>query len=272
MKFLKKIPRLFSLSLFCAISMTVVRISLTIKKLDVSYGVYRQGEFTPTFYHIMLALISVALIVNGILTAKWSKTAVTVPKIGDFSIFSSCISGFMLIASTVLSLYNILVSGDKPSLLQAFMLIFSIPAAVFFFALTKSKVRSRNLMTVLSFFPTAWCAAYLIIVYFDASVLYISPNRILHHMALLSIMVYFLAESRYLLDDAKPWLFCAAGSVAPMLILVSAVPNMILPSYLSIADSDSFICYAAEAVMALFILSRLYSAEVLTPSDETKPE
>lgn len=260
--------------LFCAVLIISllsagIRVLLTTNCLDAHYGVYRSGEILPTVYHIALFVIVILAVAAAILISKRVSGAVP-PPVGDFTIFASCISAFMLAASTLLSLYYILIRRQPASVYDWLMIIASVPAIIFFLSLIKTKLNSRAALTFASFFPTAWCAVLLIRVYFDTSLLITNPHKTLHQLALLAAMVYFLNESRFLLSKSSRPLFLAASATAPILLLSSSLPALILPDLLLIGSSDSFIDYAVECALAVFILSRLFCAGASRPENAVK--
>ena len=262
---------LFIASAAAAALSVAARIILTLTSYDSAYGVYAHGSVTPTVYHVLLAIVCIAFLLIPLIFSK-RFTPQPVPKVGDGTIFTSCICAFILGAYVLLSLYNIIIVKAAADIFDILMLIFAIPAIIFFITLLRADVKSPAVAAFMSFFPTAWCAVYLIRVYFDFTLLTSSPTKTLHELALLSAMVYLLNESRFLLGNVSGLLFRASAAIAPVLLLSSALPGMILSDKLLIGNSDDFICYAVECALALFILSRLYfSARTEAPEPVESP-
>ena len=254
-----QITLLFIVVLVVSLLSVGIRVLLTINCLDAHYGVYRADEILPTIYHVALFIIIILAIAAALLISKRLDQPIK-PSVGDFTIFASCISAFMLAASTLLSLYYILIRHRTASIYDWLMIIASIPAIIFFLATIKTKLNSPAAQIFMSFFPVAWCAVLLIRVYFDTSLLITNPHKTLHQLALLAAMVYFLNESRFLLGRTNNRLFLASSAIAPLLLLSSSLPALILPERLLIGSSDSYIDYAVECALAVFILSRLCCA------------
>ena len=147
-------------------------------------------------------------------------------------------------------------------------LVFCIPAIIFFasFLFNMKKPTAR---AFLSFFPIAWCATCLIRIYFDTTALNTSPNKIIGEIALLSAMLYFLTESRFLIGIVSHRFYLAIATVAPILLITSAIPNIFLSNMLSISNSDEFIRYAVDLAFAVFIWLRLasYVCDKRAPSE-----
>ncbi len=261
-------PSIFFLiySVAAAVVSAAIRIFLSLTDLDPVYGVYAHGALLPKIYHILLAILVLLPLAAAFLLRKRTP-AWPAPAVNDASTFTGCAAGFLMGAAALFELIPIIGYGVRPGGWQLARLIVTIPAMLFFFAQMRKKndgVESLPL-TFASLFPTIWFSILLIEVYFDISVLITSPNRIIRQMAILSIMLYLLNETRFLLGRSHPAYFLGTSSAAVILLLTSSVPNLVLSSRLSIGESDQFLTYALEAVLALYILSRHYSYLRATP-------
>lgn len=236
--------------------------------LDASYGVYDHGSILPTVTHILTLVICAALAVFGLIEAKKYPCPIA-PEADTPVVFTSCVTAFLMAADTILSLYNVLIAGVSLDRLTLLKMVFSVPAIIFLLSLLKTSIKSAPAMAVMSLFPTAWFATELICVYFDTSLLITSPAKTFHQLALLSIMLFLLCESRFILSRSDGRLFFVLSGIAPVIILTSSLPSLILPGSLLIGDSDSYLVYAIECAAALFILSRAWS---FAKSPETLPK
>ena len=246
-----------------AILSVVIRVLLSISSLDADYGVYKRGTVLPTVYHILLAVVCVAFIVPPfirMILKKDASGALIDPKKGDLTVFTSCVSAFLIAAVLLTKLYDVIVGQQTLDRYGILTIVFGIPSIIFFLAILKSGIGHTPGLAFLSLFPIAFMATDLINVYFDKTLLITSPGRTLHELALLSGMLYFLNESRFLLEKSSAPLFYAFAPTAPVMMLTASVPELILPGTLLIGNSDSYILRAAEAAVALFILARLWSA------------
>lgn len=246
-----------------AILSVVIRVLLSISSLDADYGVYKRGAVLPTVYHILLAVVCAAFIVPPfirMILKKDASGALIDPKKGDLTVFTSCVSAFLIAAVLLTKLYDVIVGQQALDRYGILTIVFGIPSIIFFLAILKSGIGHTPGLAFLSLFPIAFMATDLINVYFDKTLLITSPGRTLHELALLSGMLYFLNESRFLLEKPSAPLFYAFAPTAPVMMLTASVPELILPGTLLIGNSDSYILRAAEAAVALFILARLWSA------------
>ncbi len=246
-------------SIGCAAIFAIFRMILTNMYLEPIYGVYTNGTVIPNIYHAAMAIVIVAFGVTACFTSISRDGEYNIPK-SDFSLFTSFSAALILMFDLFLSLYNIyktVVSETSPSVLDILEICFLLPAIFYFFGLTRGNSSRTLALTLTSYFPTAWCAVSLIKVYFDNTVLMTSPNKIINEVALLSAMVYFLGESRIQLSTISHKLYLFTASAAPVLLTVSAIPNLFMADKISLGKSDSTVLYAIEIVFALFMWARL---------------
>ena len=248
--------RLLIASLCAAVLSVIVRIVLTLTHLDVQYGVYIPDSILPKAYHIVLFAISAVLIAAAVYSAPKRGEDYICPE-SNLTVFTSCAAAFLLVADLLVTLYNIVTSEASPATFDIFEICFCIPAIIYFLILAKDAKKRSAAIAFLSFFPIAWCAVCLIRIYFDTTALNTSPNKIIGEIALLAAMLYFLNESRFKLGIVSHRFYLAAATVAPILLMTSAIPNLVLADRLSISVSDHYLRYAIDAVFALFIWARL---------------
>lgn len=260
--------------LIASLALTVIsvaaRIFLTLTALETKHGVYERGNILPTVYHIVLFFAIAAIVVFAIVkTPKGDPEFVFVQSAPHT--FTACVCAFLLIAEVCLTLYHALSSTIKLTNFDILEICFAIPAAIYFLGLAVTKQKRSAVLMLTSFFPIAWCAVCLIRIYFDTSVLQVSPNKIFGELALLSAMIYFLSESRAQIGTLNHKLFIACSAAAPVLLFTSAIPNLFYPSILSSGTSDNFLRYAIDAAFALFIWSRLAAyVKANVPDKETE--
>lgn len=245
-------------SLVTAFISSTARCALTVTTLDARYGVYESSSILPTLYHAFLIAALIALAVIAFLKAP-SREEDYVRAHSDLTVFASFVCAFMLIANAGASIYYIVRNLSLPSTFDILELCFSPLAIVYFIGLARSQRKQRAPLALMSMFVIALCAVCLIRVYFDNSALQVSPNKIMNELAFLSAMIYFLSEARAQLGILKHRLYLASALTAPVLLLSSAVPNLLFPRELSIGESDNFMHYAVCVALAIFIWARLYA-------------
>ncbi len=262
---------LFVASLGTALVSVIIRIILSIAQLDVKYGVYNHGASLPAVFHIVLAVVLLLLALTAISTAPNRDKDYTLSS-NNATMFISCAAAFLLAADLLYTIYSIYMENFstsytpiKPSKFDIFEIILCIPSIIFFLTFVFSKTKNLSMRVFFSFFPTAWCTVCLIRIYFDTTSLNTSPNKILGEIALLGAMLYFLNESRFLLGNVSHRFYLASASIAPILLVTSGIPNLLLPAMLSTSKADSTLHCAVEIVFAIFIWVRLASYAVNKP-------
>ncbi len=254
-------------SLATALVSTAVRSALTLTVLDTRYGVYEQGNVLPTLYHSLLALTLIALAVFAVLKAPKRAPDHTSPH-SDLVVFASCVCAFMLIANAGVAIYNIVANHAAPTTFDVLELCFSPFAIVYFLGLVRSQSKQSAPLALTSMLMIAWCAVCLIRIYFDNSLLQVSPNKIMNEVALLSAMIYFLSEARTQLGIVKHRLYLASALTAPVLLTSVSVPNLLFSRELSIGASDNYMHYAVCLALAIFIWARLWAYAKLDDTNE----
>jgi len=260
---------LMIVSIAAAVISAAVRIVLTLTQFDAAYGLYEHGAVLPTVHHIALALIVVALILLACRFAPKHRSDLLIP-VKDVTVFISSLTAFMLAASTLLTIYNI-VRGAKADLFTILEIVFAIPALIFFFGLIKKGAVRSNALAFASFGPIAWCAVCLIRVYFDNALLHTSPTKTFAELALLAAMICLLSESRFQLGIVSHRFYLASALCAPIFLLTDAIPGIILSGRLLIGSSVTLFHCVVEAVLALFIYARL-AAYISVPDAEAVTE
>ena len=258
----------FIASVCSAAAATAARTILTFTLLDANYGVYRHGSILPNIFHIILAAVCIALALMGIFKAPNLSKEHSVP-LNTLTAFASFASALLIAAraAEILWFGAASLTLGKIEITEA---VFAIISALYFIALPiKGGKRSVGLAFA-SFGPIGWCTVSLIGLYFDKTVLMTSPNKVLGLVSLLSAMLYFLCETRLMTENLSHRYFLAAASAAPVLLITSALPNVVCYGLLSIGSWDDLIRYAAETVLGLFILARLYAYSRSVQSDSAE--
>ena len=257
MKRFETTPIIFlAISIICALLFATARCALSVFLLDARYGVYYHSSVLPNLFHIIIAAVCVAIATVAFKKSMPRGEDYTFPHT-DFIAFTAFASALLLMFDLLTSLYDVFLKNTEPSKFDIVEMCFCVPAIMYFFALTVKKRKYALPVAITSFFPTAWCAVCLIRIYFDNSVLMTSPNKIIGQVALLAAMVYFLGESRAQLGIISHKLYLITASVSPILLLTSAIPNILFSRKLAIGASDNTLRYAIEAAFALFMWARL---------------
>lgn len=252
----KSARALLVISVLASVLSAAARSALTLTALDARYGVYEHGNIAPTIYHILLLAICLLMAGYALISAK-STEKTYFPASNGFTVFVSFVCGFLLSADLVITLVNITTEALAPTKFDIMEICFAVPAIIYFLSVAFKPTCRATALAFTSLFPVAWCAVCLIRIYFDKKILMTSPDRILGQVALLSAMVFFLSEARIRVSNFSGKLFTASASVAPVLLLTHAVPDLLFANRLSIGASYSTVRCTVEIAFALFAYARL---------------
>ena len=134
-------------------------------------------------------------------------------------------------------------------------LVLAIPSAIHFFLVFSKRINHPLGVSAVLFFT----AATALRVYFDMRSLLMSPQRILHLMALLSVMFFLIAELRLARGLGDRRLYFSAASLATVFAFADALSNLVLSMMSWQALGAEIIVYFFLFAMALYAFSRLFS-------------
>lgn len=130
-------------------------------------------------------------------------------------------------------------------------LVLALPAAVPFFSLFAGKKPSYPLL-----FTLLWTCAYMLRVYFDSSILLMSPIRQLTLVALVTVVLFLIAELRMVRSVCTARFYSIAATLCALFASLSGMGGLLLTAvgYLTTSTETSF--YAFQLVIALLALFR----------------
>lgn len=131
-------------------------------------------------------------------------------------------------------------------------LILALPATFHFIALFAGKKwRYPLLLTLL------WACTYMLRVYFDTSVLLMSPLRQLTLVALVMIVVFLIAELRLARSICTPIFYSVSATLTALFAGLSGVSGLLLTAIGYLPTSTETAYYAFQLAIALFALFRM---------------
>jgi len=250
---------LFLLSVCASVAAVIFRIILTVTTIEPNkHALYEAGSILPTVFHVFLLIVFAASVFLA-----FGKTP---KKIDAFELkpnnpiqMSAFFLGILFFVDAISMLFIIMEGNDQRSTLDVLEFIFALSSSIYFIGSTfKPELKSHGI-SLTSLFPVACFAVCLIRIYFDIELLMTDPGRILRQIAFLCAMITFLCEPRERLGIFNHRFFLAASSAAPVIILTSAVPELIFGSKLKVGTSDSTVRSLICIVAALYILAKLYT-------------
>lgn len=133
-------------------------------------------------------------------------------------------------------------------------LLFALPAALpFILVFTRKKAAYPLLFTL------AWTCAYILRVYFDTSVLLMSPTRLMSIAALASVLLFLIAELRLARTIATPLFYGVSALLATLFAGVSGSSALVMTAAGLLPVNTETAFYAAQLAIALYALFRMKS-------------
>ena len=182
--------------------------------------------------------------------------------VNQLSVFSSSLCGFFFLASILLEIYNFATQRINGTALEEGFLIaaiiLSLPCAYYFFTNAVSTRKTSILFSYLSLFPVLWSISYLISSYFSKSTTMNSPLRILEQLMVLSVMIFFLCETK-IIAKVSPFggPYVAFSLVSILMIAAVAIPRIALSAFWLLELTPSLIYFVLQISVLLYILSKI---------------
>lgn len=232
--------RLFLCSAILAAVLTVLRTLSLYFFYDQTQGLIKADSVLPEIVDISTALFICLAVILTLIAGRNKKMPFVLPAPRASVISTGILSGLATVALFAFLMYRGVHESVKgPGLIiWTVMLIFMIPAALYFFKTAISKAPYSRSSAALGFAPVLWAALFLISVYFERNTLLNNTIRVYTQMSLISVMLFFLNEIRFLVGKAKPVLYCAFGNAAIIMLSVSSLPKLICAVLCGIDLSD----------------------------------
>ena len=170
-------------------------------------------------------------------------------------------SAFFIVALIVSALLGFLaIPAATTALTKFFWLIAalcSLAAPLYFAFFFKADHSKSSLHGMLGLAPTFVFLLNAMLFYFDRSMQMNAPAKMLHLFAFLLLSCYFITESRGILLQAKPALFCFLAAASLLFSAAASIPNLlyhlVAGHALALHSAYDFLLLAA----ALYTLARL---------------
>ncbi len=252
--------------------MGIVRTVVSNLYLDTGIELYAPSSIPPIVMHVLLVLCAVIVATSGMFPLHKNHAAASMETPSQFTLFSSMLTGFMLLAYDFFLVYDI--SSDNWAALRplfghaptgsvtlasaAFtmlLLLFAIPAALFFFrAAQRCQKPSQSVLCTLT---VIWFVLFALRFYFDSAVAFNSPTKILRILAILCMAFYAIHENRRILGIAMPRIYFPAAYLAMFVCTVHLLSDICLLANKKIVAQDGYLGLAVELAYLIYILSRV---------------
>ena len=110
-----------------------------------------------------------------------------------------------------------------------------------------------------------WLVMFALHAYFDASIAFNSPTKILRILTLLTLAIFAIFETRRTLEIVTERIYFSAAFLSILLGLTHAVSDIVLLGAGKIALPEGYLGLAVELAYVLYILSRMLSLGCTKP-------
>ncbi len=252
--------------------LAILRAVISLAYLEPGIEMYAHGTPLPAMVHIAIVLCALAVCTAGLRRFCDNPAAEKGAPISQFTLFSSMFCGFLLFAYDLFLIYETASANwdaigpliGRPQTAAVTMasavftlclILFAIPAAICFLKTAQGKIKPSH-----PFFETMvviWLVMFALHAYFDASIAFNSPTKILRILTVLTLALYAICETRRSLDIAVPRVYFPVAFLAVLLGLTHAISDAVLLGAGKIVLAEGYLGIAVELAYVLYILSRL---------------
>lgn len=222
---------------------------------DIEIGYHSEG-FVTAFFEIF-SLLSILLFASSIFVVKRDTPTSDGNGTGLFVKLGSAAALLAFTAYFLMSVFSTSLVASS----AAFDLLSKITAlmAIVYFAIgVFAPNTNKNIRGLLGFGVIIWCIYALAITYFDIYVQLNSPDKIMLHLALISIMVFIVSELRCFVLQIKKGFYLFSACTATFFCALSSIPSFLFGS--SIGELNKYYIYDAVIfAIGIYSLGRLIS-------------
>ena len=260
-----------AVSVIAGLLLAIARTAVSLAYLEPGIEMYAHGTPLPAIVSACTVLCAIAVCSAAFCRLYDNPAADNDAPISQFTLFCSMFCGFLMLAYDLFLIYETASSNwdaigpliGRPQTAAVTMasavftlclMVFAIPAAIAFFE-TAQGVRKPSQ----PFFETAvvvWLVMFALHAYFDASIAFNSPVKIMRILTLLALALYAIFETRRSLDIALPRIHFASAFLAIFLGLTHVISDAVLLGAGKIVLAEGYLGIAVEAAYVLYILSR----------------
>lgn len=282
-----KIPNKKHLLMFTVFSvaagliLAAARTAISLLWLEGGIEMYAHGTPLPTVLHILITVCALVVCASGFL--RYSDTPegeIPAPQ-SQFMLFTSMFCGFLLLAYDLYLIFEAAQNNwsalgpliGRPqtatvtmasAIFTLCLMVFAIPAAISFF---KS---SQNVQTpsrpVFATMTVVWFVLFALHAYFDASISFNSPTKILRILTILALAMHAIYETRTLLGIPLPRIYFPSAYLAVLLGLTHAISDAVLLGAGKIVLAEGYLGIAVELAYVVYIIARLLHAGATVPA------
>lgn len=274
-----------------AMALTAFRIYMISTDYEAETYFFSYSSSLPDIFNYTVAALVVVIFLFFIFTKKNSLPK-DYGKINIPTVIMSTATGFLAFIGGLYAASQLLLTNDSSSALnmmsqglpvdpsaqrvEIFALIQSVLSlGVFaYFLLTAFSInRYSKMKTVFGIVTILWHVVFLLVIYFDMTRPMNAPIRLMFQFAILTSMLYIIAEMRFLLGIAKPRFFMAISFITIIMIMSAAIPMTVCAISGSFVLTQSNIIYSLHLIAMLgYVISRTatYINQPFMPADSAE--
>lgn len=223
---------------------------------DIEIGYFSSGAALPVVMNVFAVIAIFGIAAASFFVSKETYAATGCEKNLLVKISSAiCVLGFLfpiyIVVKNVLSIPALTL----PTHTLIFLVVFFIAAVYFATNLTS---RSYKYHAILAISVILSAAYFLANSYFDLYVPMNAPNKVLLHLACISVMIFMSCEARCMINEAKKRFYVCALSLAVFLSGFSSIPAVIT----ALSNKLSYNYFVFDCVILtvfLYLSARLIS-------------
>lgn len=233
---------------------------------DIAIQHFAVGSPFPTIAACLCAA-GILLGLAASFTALGRKFAVP-EQPGALTVFAASMTGFMLLASFILSMRNL----ESFSALQIVLLSLMAISSAFFFLVTSNKTARGSGFAFLSLIPIVYAVAAVLAVYFDKKYGMNSPVKLYDLMMYLSMALFFTSEARVALGRVNSVTYIFFGTCCAVMATAVGGSHFAIALYDTVGHGFSLAESAAHLAIGLFAATRLISFRPIPAAEEIQED
>lgn len=219
---------------------------------DVSY--YLASNKTTQVFGIITAVLIVVFIFAAIfLSRKIQSTLIY----GEPSIiFTSSLSGFLIIGCTFYYVFYFVNDKSDVTFLVAAILITALLSAVYFLLSTSEKSK-RKISAWLSLAPIGFYTLRLLNDFIRQSTTHNPFSSTYLLLSLVAFLLFFLAEGKFRVKTGNITLYLVFGFLAILLSLIYSLPTLFLSAFWLFPTNYTMLYSAIDLTVVMYISARI---------------
>ena len=253
-------------ALALSLAAAALRTALTLNAFDTALGHFKASAVTDIFLPLLFIFSAIlyaifSLIIREELSEK--KPDVSLP-----TVFASAFAAICAAVWMGAQFFEVIRAEGLALPFGILLLLCAIGLVLYFITAVPSNGASA-LRVVACICAVLFCVFYLLYSYFDTSFTLNSPVKIFDQLSFISLVLFFLAECRFLFGKIRFTLYAPVALITATLSLSNALPSLVY----RIAEGSSLIGTDAHAFLMLafflYVAARLASAIERPHEEET---